>query len=577
MRRPATWAVVAVLAVAGAWVDNEGAQGPPSGSAAVPASPGAPQPVYVSLFTSLDDHLNIELTEERLVRVLGMADRARQRYPAARPSCLVLFSGAVSDAFASRDNATRLLARVREGVKAGTLDVGYDGAQEPTFLTRPRPNFRQARTGEQRWLARQQASEWFLTEYKNPITGEPDPDRPGGIRRTAEVLGPLAYATGVAQDVGGDSETVHLMRRLGIEPVLQGIPENSAFAARLLAGFGTSALATGRSLSPGPAYAPEVFWMDSVLRLSDTSGAPVKVFVANHGLEALQKSLDGLDRSRPHVIRVQLAHPAIYLKPGYAGGRYATPLDWAYDNPRSAHLGEDGLESRDEIEAAYRREDTVLQWLAETYFPANPGSRFISLSELKRSAESAIGQAMRLEALRAATAAFLKEWKATGNYPPTTALAGEQYLSIADMFQLLVTALAHTRPGDAKPPSITLRHVYGPLETTDEVGPIGKVVKVRDVAAAAAALEPALNSEAWKPVPENAIPTWVEVGGVRVNAAQFLFLMADAFVTVDPDANLSTGMHYMFTPVAEGFPKSRKRSELGALWTLKPARLVGLQ
>ncbi len=579
MRRPVSWSVILILAVAGAWA--RGAAQAPSAQAGpagvTPPASGPPSPVYVSLFTSLDDHLNIEITEERLVRVLQMVETLGRRSPTSRPTCLVLFSGAVSDAFYERDAATHLLGRVKEGVKAGTLDAGYDGNQEPTFVMRPRPNFRGARTGEQRWLAREQAADWFLTEYKNPITGEPDPDRPGGLKRAAEVLGSLAYATGVAQDIGGDSEVVHVLRRLGLDPVLQGVPENTTFSARLLAGFGGSALGTGRAMSPEPGFVPEMFWMDNVLRLSDTSGAPVKVFVANQGPEALQKILDGLDWSRPHVIRVQLAHPSIYLKPGFGGGRHTTPLEWAYDNPRAAHLGADGIQARDQIDAAYAREEAVLAWLTDAYFTANPGSRFVSLGELKRSARPAVGQSVGLETLRGAAAAFLDEWTAIGNYPPGSARSGDQDFSIADMFQMLATALARRAAGGADEGPVTLRHVYGPLETTDETGPAGKVVRVRDVVTAAATLAPALSRDTWKPLPDNAVPTWVDVGNIRVNSAEFLRLMAEALLAAEPDTELTTRISYMSTPVAESFPKSRKRSELGPLWTLKPARLTGLQ
>jgi hypothetical protein len=185
--------------------------------------------------------------------------------------------------------------------------------------------------------------------------------------------------------------------------------------------------------------------------------------------------------------------------------------------------------------------------------------------------------AVPFETVKIATEGFLKEWTALGNYPPVAAHAGDEYFSLADMFQLLATSLAHYQHDGAWPQSVTLQPVYGPLEMTDEVGPVGKTVSARDVAIAASALAPALNNQAWKPVPDNVVPTWVTVGEIRVNASQFLRLMAETLISADPGRTLTTRINYMFSPVAEVFPKSRRRQDLGALWTLKPAHLTGLQ
>ncbi len=564
-----------VLALPAFWVHGSGQAPTPSLQGTPPAQPK--QPVYISLFAVIEDHLNIEITEDRLQRTLDTVRQLRQQFPAARPTCLVLFSGTTSDALQARDNANHLLTAVREAQKAGLIEVGYDGSQEPTFLTWPRPNLRGAKTGEQRWLARSQAAEWFLNEYKNPVTGEPDPDRSGGVKRTSEVFGPLAFIAGVNLEIGSDSETVHQLRRSPIDLVLPGVPENSVYAARLLHGYGVSASSVGKFVSPEPTQLPEVFWMDSVLRLSDTSGAPVKVLLATDGPEAIQKLVAGLDRSRPHVIRIRLADPKVYLKPGFAGDRYSTPLEWAYDNPKSAHLGADGMQAREAIDAAYGREESVLKWLTTSFFPANAGSRFISLADLKHAARTRMGTAISFEMVRIATEGFLQEWTAIGNYPPIAAHAGDEYFSLADMFQMLATSLARYQHDGAWPQSVMLQRVYGPLELTDEVGPVGKAVTVHDVAVAASALVDTLHNQSWKPVPDNAVPTWVTVGEIRVNASQFLRLMAEALISADPGGTLTTRINYMFSPAAEVFPKSRRRQDLGALWTLKPAHLTGLQ
>ena len=197
----------------------------------------AAAPLYVLIETTFDDPWNLDATEERLRRTLALVDRYRRQYPSLHVSCLARFSGTMADSLAERNKALHLLDQVRQAAAAGLVEIGYDGADEPTFIARPRPNMRGAKTPEARWLARSQAAEWFLNEYKDPITGAPDPERPGGLRRVREVLGDVRFITGVSLELGGDSEIVHQLRRQPLSAVLQGLTENTAWPARLLHGY----------------------------------------------------------------------------------------------------------------------------------------------------------------------------------------------------------------------------------------------------------------------------------------------------------------------------------------------------
>jgi hypothetical protein len=556
--------LVPVLAISGSSVRGQ--------EAASQAGPPR-QPVYISLFSTIDNHLNPDLSDECLRHTMDLVGRYRQQFPASRLSCLLLFSGTTSDALEARDKANGLSTRVRQAARQGVVEIGYDGAQEPTFLARPRPNFRRAKSGEQRWLARSEAAEWFLTEYKDAVTGEPDPERSGGLRRTLEVFGTLASVGGVSLELGSDSEMVHQVRRWTKPTIMPGVPENTDYVASRLHGFRGSSAAVGKAMSPEPTTSPELFWMDGVLRLSDTSGAPVKVVAANQGMEALKQVLDGLDRSRPHVIRLWLAPASMHMRPGFANNRYVTPLEWAYDNPKAAHFGPEGRTSQADVDAAYAREDATVRWLVERYFPDNPGSRFVSVADLGRAAKTSVGTEVPLTIARAAASDLLARWNEVGNYAPDSARAGGECLSLADMFQALATALGERQRYGAWPQSVGLQRVYGPLELTEDGGPTQGSVQSSAVLEAAAGLVARLNARTWKPVPENVIPTWVDVGSVRVNAAQFLRLMAETISLVDVDRPLPLRMSYMFSPVGEGFPKSRRRTDVGGLWTLKPAPL----
>jgi len=540
--------------------------------AAWAAAAPAKAPVYIYLFSRMDDHINLERTEEHLRRTLPMLERQRERHPRYGVAISCRFSGTVSHLLAERNRAHQLVDRINESVRRGVAEIGYDGSEEPTILTRPQPNFRRARTPQDRWLARAEAAEWFLTEFKHFLTGEPDPSRPGGLAKTQEVFGEAAFVGGVSRELGSDSEIVHQLRRLNRNAMMPGIPEPHTYPARNLHGFGGAVEGMAGLVSPAPDCPPELYWQDHVLRLSDTSGPAVKVVNGHGGPEALKKMLEALDRSRIHVIQVRLGRPGMFLRPEFEKAN-PSPLQYAYDHPKMARAPSEANRPEAEIEAAFAQEETLVRWLAEDFFPANPGSRFVTSGDLMRLAATSLGSAVPKAALTRAADDLLARWKIVGNHPPAYALAEGEYFSLGDMFQLLASALAEFHRRGALPESVRPRRVYGPLEAPDDQGPSLGKVSVASVARACAELSRALNEETWKPVPENVIPAWITVDGIRLNAAQFLRLMAEGFTTGSPGASLEVRTCQMFHEPALILPSSRPQVEGGAAWTIKPARL----
>jgi hypothetical protein len=265
----------------------------------------------------------------------------------------------------------------------------------------------------------------------------------------------------------------------------------------------------------------------------------------------------------------------MYLKPGYAGGRYVSPLEAAYDLVRGARLPAEGWRPQAETAAAFAREEAVVRWLVDSFLPANAGSRFVSVAELRGMTQTSVGTTVPAATLAAAARDLLDRWTRLGANPPEYAQAGSEYFSLADMFQMLATALARFDSSGAIPESVRLSPVYGPLEMTEEAGPREGSFTIAALASVAADLAPRLNDREWRPVPVNVVPSWVTVEAVRMNAAQFLRLMAEAYVQPTSDARLALRNSYMFSAIAEAFPKSRRRAEVGAVWTLKPATLAG--
>jgi hypothetical protein len=516
-----------------------------------------------------DDHINVNMEEDRRQRAVALVERTHKQYPQSGASLLMQFNGVTALECSLRDLG-RVAERLRDLAKRRVIEIGYDGADEPAYLARPRPDFRQARTPQQRWLARAQPAEWFLTEFKHRLTGEPDPDRPGGLKFVQEVFGPVASITGIiTMELGGDSEYAHHVRRMNRDAVLPGIPEDTTWPARNLNGYRGSAAGVGKSMSLEAGCAPELFWQDHYLRVSDYSGAPMKVVRADEGPEGLKALLKGLDRSRPHIIKIQMEHHGMYVRPEADGG--LGPVRYAYDHPKIPYLTPEQLRPQAEIEAAQARQWALLKWLGEEFFPANPGSRFVAARDLKGWTGPSHGFDVPLDELRAAAGNMMAEWR-SDPHPPDHVRSPKHYFSLADMFQMLATALAERHRTGGLPPSVRLRAVYGPLEMTPEDGsPVGEITAA-SIARECGRIAADLNDEAWSPVPRNAVPTFVTVDGIRLNSAQFLRHMAQVFL--EPSrASLKVEMSSMFSSVALLYPRTRPMQDEGAMWTLKPAPL----
>jgi hypothetical protein len=224
------------------------------------------------------------------------------------------------------------------------------------------------------------------------------------------------------------------------------------------------------------------------------------------------------------------------------------------------------------VNANYAKEDALIKWLLEDYFPATPGSRFVSNADLKQMAAPATGFSVSVDSLHAAVTDMLKIW-GNNTYLPNYFRVDGHYLSLADMFQVLTDALAKLNRTGKLPESVQVARVYGPIETPGDHGPAVGEVTVASVARVCAGITDRLHDNTWSPLPKNAIPSRLTVDNIEVNAAQFLRLMAEALVAPSPETKLSLKMTYMVSQATETCPTTHAVSELGATWTFKPAPL----
>jgi hypothetical protein len=536
-------------------------------------------PIQLYLQANISDHVNLQITEDRIRRIVSLIDKYRKEHPDAGVTATVLFSGAVSEALAERNAQTHIVDLVKDAVRRGAIEVGYDGTDEPTYKNRPLVEMKE-NTPEGRWLARATTAEKFLTEARDPITGAREPGKTGGLKKMQEVFGEAACVTGIGlsvptlanitPDFGSDSEAVHQLRRYNKQAVMFGLPDENPLHSVAYRGWSEK---FSKDLSPYLITAPEVFWQDGVLRTSEAVGVDNQLFRANNGAAAFSYVLKRLDRNKVRVIHIELASERAYLTKPFRNDFTYPPTRYAYAHPDHPALPSEALVSKSAVDAAFVKEDELLDWLTDDFLPDHRESRFLSNTSLKKMTAPAWGFDVPMTTLRPAVLGMLKAWGDQPEPPKYLSVGDFYFLSLAETFQVLADALTDQQRSGKLPSTVRVAEVHGPLQVASGLTPVLGEVTAESVAKIAADLAAKLSDETWRPVPNNVIPISVKIDGLNLNPAQFLRLMAEALVAASPNARLEVKAESMFASRDYLGMRTRAARDMGVVWTYKPAPL----
>ncbi len=528
------------------------------------------QPVYIYLFGRFSDFYNIKMTEGRIRDTVSLVEKYRREYPESRASATMLFSGALSQALAERNARTGIKDYLVDAARRGVIEIGYDGADEPTYWFRPHPELAKAKTPEERWRARSDAAEKFLTESRDPVTGAVQVGKSGGLKAMQEIFGEAVCLRGLTPEFGGDSEYIWHLKRYNTKAILWGLPDPDP--SYNIHGYRGSVWVFGKTMSPTPNESPELNWIDNRLRLSETSDAAVRLVSGREGPEGIKKVVEKLDRGHVRFVHVELGDVRMYLSQFYDKGELYPPLKVAYSHPNHPTLPEEAFADDKQHEEAAALQDALMKWLAKDFLPENAGSHFVSSTDVASMAPSILSQSVSVDRLQNSAKAMLAAW-GNNTYLPDYLALGGQYLSMADTFEVLCDVLAEQHRKGSRPQSVRVHPVHGPLQMPPEHGPAIGEVSAAAVARVAAELADKLKDESGMDVPVNVIPIWVQIDGLRVTAGQFLRLMAESLVAPSPDAKIKVKMTYFFSSQGLGYPKTRLPIDQGGTWTFRPAPL----
>ena len=533
------------------------------------------QPVLVLLYSRFDDHVSYGVGEDRLFRLLNLMEKLRKEYPAYPVKVSCEFSGTFAEQLTKTPTSNGYLQRLKALADKGWVDLGYVGENEPTYRNRPKAVLTKEMLPEQRWLEQFNTAQRFLNDYKDPLTGQPDSARAGGLREVSEVLGkPTIFGT-FAPQLGGEAPYFHELRRMNIQAIMPGFPD--PYFTMGIHGFRLSTTALGaKAMAPVPEASSELFWDTNFLRASFTSSSDIRGFNAAEGKEALAKLLEKIDRSHVRLLQIEIVGYSRYLNTWPDGTPKLHPLTWAYDHPDQPGVpsGIRAFMPLTDVQKAYDKEQEAMRWLISEFLPANPGSQIVGPKDLMKMAQTPVGSEVSAASLKEA----VKDWVARSskeiNMSATYVQAGGNYYSAADLFQLLANSLEGVASTGKAPGKVRLTHIYGPisLEPAASTSPTA-IIPAREVVRVAAELAPKLNDQTWKPVPSNAVPARIEIAGNRINPTQFLAMMVDAYLAPSPDAPIKLRYFQPLTGPGYFFPRQNEIQDGGHIWTLRPAVL----
>ncbi|MCC6620905.1 MAG: hypothetical protein IT385_06605 [Deltaproteobacteria bacterium] len=528
------------------------------------APTGTDQPVYVFLFTHTEDPFNHALSEARYTTTAPILEALAADYPDTHPEWTIQLQGSDAKTIADRHGAGGLVAYLQGLAASGRVHFGYHGQHDPTYTNRPQKDLV---AGASFGAIAEAFDDWVSCE-RDLATGECVIADAGGVVAIQDHFGPIEIYSGLA---AGDEGTGPFEDGGGHWAVRRFAPE-----VRLAFGFSDHApevpdyerLVTELMtiLSPSGETSGGVFWAEDALRINDGDWQ-IDVHLSNvdDGARAIEARLSGIDTSRPRVMNGGIASKWIYAD--------TSPTQWGYAHPTSPTLRPMDTKSAAEITRGYANMEEGLRWLAGTFMPAHPGSRFIGPDELLAIAAPPDHLEVTADELDVIARWALTTWT---DRPPSWLSDGVWFYSLRDAIGLLARALAEAE----LPASQTMTRLYGPEQALDATAAVRlSAAEVRTLAATIAGVAAADvdgDPESWTPTPPRLLASSYMIGGKSVTVAQALYALATVYAARHAGAPVS----FVRLPATAAMPETFDiYRALGCIscedtaWSTKPARL----
>ena len=540
-----------------------------------------PAPVYVYLFAHYEDHLNLDLSEWRIKEVMHILSGAHRAHPDS-VAAVGEFYGADSEMFQQRNRESGIVDLIRRAGGEGWYDVGYHGAHEPIYVTTQRATRNLAGKS---WKEIYAASRSFYTAHRDLRTGEQDASRKGGVALMQEVFGSATVISGAA----GPTDPPGLLALNDLTGCRVHFGFTDHGPAMFNKDYIPAVLEIRKAVSPTPETSPDVFWfMGCLITSSHPVTRDVGVISSVMPPDQVTAKFQRLDRTRVAVPHMMYGAKFIYAR--------ASPTEYAYGGSQRIpppfratreSRGDDFRLPPELLVPEAERKERIenfrqnLDWLLTEYFPANAGSRCVGNRLLLDLTVPYAGDSISAAELDCAAEGLLRDWT---ERPPNFASTGTRYLTLAQTFKLLVTALKSHAERGSWPATLQSDLTFGPISTWPEVVQGAEAdVDTRAVIATAAQILFGLERQRGDAQPPaNRVPLNVTTGGQTMHAAQFLRLMAETYQALragKAPGTLHVRPSNILPPLSPLWKRAhRVYDETPAaysylqLWTVKPAQ-----
>lgn len=526
------------------------------------SSDGKDRPLYFFLFAHTEDQFNDELSEARYTRLAPEVAKLGAANPDAHLVWNVMFQGADALRLVERSPQTGIVELMKSTAQQGYVEFGYHAHHDPTYMNRPQKSFSSAST----WQEMVQGMVEWSSCQRDPLYGGCVAEEGGGLMAIIENFGSVGVVSGFfnydnCAIEGGPGR--HAINRIAPDRMVGFAFPNHGGSAKDKS-FTTNRDALITTLSPSHDTSGTVIWIDDVIKMND--GDPttkIDTIKLSDGVTTATSKIAKVNRKKSHIINSGLGDKYIYTPAG------TSPTVWAYDHPLTPELPE--VNSPSLIEDRYTQSIATMKYMAETFIPANAGSRFVGAKQVvELVAPSAYWQVSR-ETLDVLARWAVLKWDGA---PPAFVSDGEDFYSLRDLFILLTNALAATEHPNVQ--SLTL--AYGPLEETGDAPAISlAATAVRELARGnAITLTPPTG---WSQTPTNILASSYATGGQTISAAQLLYAMAMLYASEFAGKPLTS----IDLPATQSMPTTLENLTglhclhcAGTAWSLKPARLRSL-
>jgi hypothetical protein len=530
----------------------------------------APRPVYVFMYSNYDDPFNDGISNERYDALLPMMEALETDNPEMSPTVNILLSG--GDLGNPGNAKASTLSNLTGALMTEEyLDLGYSAFHEPTYSTNPLYDDLYRAWG---WDERVVALDHLLSKARDPLTGEDLPTGSGGLKLFLSQLGTPTSVAGV----GEDASQLHAIDRYDRDALILGIDDGPSGVGTTVEDSYAGTLVSMLSEDPSTPYG--VYWEGGRLHLAldDAGLSPV---LARDGMSASETAMNDLDRRRVNVVPVLVMDTGTYCNASKVvlGDPVLSPTQWAYSHPGAPQLPSEATYGADERQARYDATCATMDWLASGFLPET-GGRFLSPTDVGTMVDP--GSGITVSAAEMATAADdLIVRRNALHFPDWVGISwgycrGDyQYFSLADMYGLLVQALAAYSEEGTLPTTVDLVDVFGPRGEAPPSQPWNRVL-LDSVVAEAGRQVGAITDPHWRVDPLGAVPTTSSPGGIELNAMEFLLLMAEAYIILfEGDAPANPLLNLFPTvqwPVTRSVLEADGRvTDTGSSWMVKPA------